>query len=125
MVGPGLNLAITKDGGSYNKLQRPQDYLMPSTHPPPPKATPPINTISPTSASKRKRDQANGTSNNKRTRLEHDDKEVGNDRTWTSSKDKPRGTDCGMRSLLPGLDDEEHTSDDGASEALAYLRDVR
>jgi hypothetical protein len=125
MAGPGLNLAVTKDGGSYNKLQRPQDYLMPSTHPPPPKAMSPANALSSTSASKRKRDHANGTSKHKRTRLEQDHEEVGNPRTWTSGREKPRSTDCGMRSLLPGLDDEEHTSDDGVSEALAYLRDVR
>jgi hypothetical protein len=31
----------------------------------------------------------------------------------------------GMRSLLPGLDDEGHSSDEGTIEALAYLRNVR
>jgi hypothetical protein len=125
MVGPGLNLAVTKDGGTYNKLQRPQDYLLASTRPPPPKATPPASTLSSTSASKRKPDHADDISKHKRTRLGHGDEKVDNPRTWTSSKERPRGIDCGMRSLLPGLDDEEYTSDDGISEALAYLRDVR
>jgi hypothetical protein len=111
---PGANLAVTKDGGTYNKLQRPQDYMMPSTHPPPkampPKEAPRANTLPETSASKRKRDQSNGTSNHKRTRVEQGGEEE---------------LHYGMRSLLPGLDDEGHSSDEGTIEALAYLRNVR
>jgi hypothetical protein len=115
MQGPGSNRAVTKDGGAYNKLQRPQNYMMSSAHPPtpkamPPKATPPTKTLSETSVGKRKYDQANGTSKHKRARVEQD----GEDETHH-----------GMRSLLPGLDDEGHTSDEGISEALAYLRGVR
>jgi hypothetical protein len=115
MLGSGSNRAVTKDGGAYNKLQRPQNYMMPSAHPPtpkamPPKATPPAKSLSETSASKRKRDQVNGASKHKRTRVEQDGEDEAHH---------------GMRSLLPGLDDEGHTSDEGISEALAYLRDVR
>jgi hypothetical protein len=110
MLGPGSNRAVTKDGGAYNKLQRPQNYMMPSSHPPTPKATPPTKPLSETSASKRKRDQVNGASKHKRARVEQDGED---------------DTHHGMRSLLPGLDDEGHTSDEGISEALAYLRNVR
>lgn len=115
MAGPGVNLAITKDGGTYNKLQRPQDYLMSAITAPPPKKLPIADTTSSTSAGKRKREHANLTSKHKRTRMEHD----------STSKERTRVIDCGMRTILPGLDDEEHSSDDSIGEALAYLRNVR
>jgi hypothetical protein len=112
-MGPGINLATTKDGGIYNKLQRPEDYLMPATAPPPllpPKNTPLADTAY---TSKRKLEHANLSTTCKRTKV------------GAASKEQCRDVDCGMKTTLPGLDDERYSSDEGTSEALAYLRDVR
>jgi hypothetical protein len=112
-MGPGINLATTKDGGTYNKLQRPEDYLMPATAPPP--LPPPKNTpLSDTAyTSKRKLEHANFSAARKRTKV------------GAASKEQCRDVDYGMKTTLPGLDDEQYSSDEGTSEALAYLRDVR
>jgi hypothetical protein len=105
----------SRHGRVWRKLQRPQDYLMSAITAPPPKKLPIADTTSSTSASKRKREHANATPKHKRTRLEQD----------STSKERTRVIDCGMRTILPGLDDEEHSSDDSIGEALAYLRNVR
>jgi hypothetical protein len=124
MAGPGVNLATTRDGGSYNKLQRPQNYLMTGTTPtPPPKALLP-EALAPTYTSKRKREDG-GLQRNQRTRLERESVETPKSRPGSTSKERSRGTECGMRTILPGLDDEGQSSDEGVSEALAYLRNVR
>lgn len=125
MVGPGVNLAITKDGGAYNKLQRPADYLALTTNAPQ-KDAPTIGGISPTSASKRKREDEDDTSIQKRTRASLDRTGRQTPRNGSGEKGKPRAAENGMRALLPGLDDDGGSSDEGSmSEALAYLRNVR
>ncbi|KAH7079245.1 hypothetical protein BKA63DRAFT_531913 [Paraphoma chrysanthemicola] len=110
MAGPGVNLAVTKDGGSYNKLQRPQDYLTVTAPVPPLEDALPVQTPESTSQFKRKREPTDGGSTSKRKRQEQD----------TSQTDP-----CGMRTTLPGLDDEDFASDDSTNDAMAYLRSVR
>jgi hypothetical protein len=125
MAGSGVNLATTRDGGSYNKLQRPENYLMPATAPaPPPKALLP-EALALTYTSKRKREHDGGVQRNQRTKLERESEETLRSRPGSTSKERSRGTECGMRTILPGLDDESHSSDEDVSEALAYLRSVR
>jgi hypothetical protein len=118
MAGAGVNLATTKDGGSYNKLQRPTDYLMSSAIPPPKNAITP-ETQNSTTASNRKRKHTDTTTSQKRTKTEQQSAQFGEDR------EESHNTGSGMRAMLPGLDDHEYSSDDGTSEALAYLRNVR
>jgi hypothetical protein len=124
-MGPGVNLATTKDGGTYNKLQRPLDYLMSPTAPPPP--PPPKNTplADTTCASKRKLEHANFAPTSKRTRTGEDSTRVRSLQSGIASKEQSRVLDCGMKTTLPGLDDERYSSDEETSEALAYLRNVR
>lgn len=112
MASRGVNSAVTKDGETYNKLQRPEDYLIPTTSRPQP-----IVAASPlaTHPSKRKRGQDAATGS-KRVRAEHG---VAQPNIWG-----PVG-ECGMRTMLPGVDDDEQLSDDSTREALAYLRSVR
>ncbi|KAH7078550.1 hypothetical protein FB567DRAFT_572061 [Paraphoma chrysanthemicola] len=110
MAGSGVNLAVTKDGGSYNKLQRPQDYLTASAPVPPLEDALPVETPESTSQFKRKREPTDGSSTSKRKRQVQD----------TSQLDS-----CGMRTTLPGLDDEDFASDDSTNDAMAYLRSVR
>jgi hypothetical protein len=124
MAGSGVNMATTKDGGSYNKLQRPENYLISSTAPtPPPKALLP-EVLASTHTNKRKREDG-GSQRNQRTRLEREPVEMLKSRPGSTSKERSRGLECGMRSILPGLDDEGQSSDEGVREALAYLRNVR
>jgi len=113
------NLAVTKDGQAYNKLQRPDNYLDPATPLPPslPAATPPT-----THSSKRKLGK-DATPGNKRFKANGDRAYPAYDRTRLGASGPPN--DCGMRTMLPGLDDEEQLSDDSMNEALAYLRGVR
>jgi hypothetical protein len=119
MASYGSNLAVTKDGETYNKLQRPDDYHL-STN----VSLPPLDPIYPsaTRPSKRKRDHHAATGS-KRHRGD------GSSMHPSDGKDRSRVSgpvgDCGMRTFLPGLDDQEQLSDDSTSEALAYLRSVR
>jgi hypothetical protein len=123
MVGPGVNNAVTKDGGAYNKLQRPQDYLMSTTTPPPPKSATHIAAPSPPFASKRKHENVGNALKYKRPRLEQEEKGNENPRAWAANK-PARRTKFGIQLELPGLD-EDCSSDEGIGEALAYLREVR
>lgn len=124
MAGPGVNLATTKDGGAYNKLQRPADYLALTANAPPRDASSTESTP-PTSASKRKRESEEDATEPKRTRASLDHKGP-KPRHGSGEKGKPRVTESGMRALLPGLDEDGGSSDEGSmSEALAYLRNVR
>ncbi|KAH7381668.1 hypothetical protein BKA66DRAFT_570794 [Pyrenochaeta sp. MPI-SDFR-AT-0127] len=112
MATTNLNFAVTKDGETYNKLQRPDDYLTsPTSHPPPRIAT----TFLPGHQNKRKRGQ-NDASGNKRMKEEHN-----------LSRPNNGGPvrECGMRAMLPGVDDDEQHSDNSTNEAIAYLRSVR
>jgi hypothetical protein len=110
MAGPGVNLAVTKDGGSYNKLQRPQDYLTVTTPAPPLEDALPVEAPESTSQVKRKREPTDSSFTSKRKRQEQD-----------MSQTDP----CGMRTTLPGLDDDDFASDDSTNDAMAYLRSVR
>jgi hypothetical protein len=125
MAGPGVNLAITKDGGTYNKLQRPDNYLTSTTPLPPPKKQPLADHIPSTGAIKRKHEHADPASKYKRTRVGQDRSHGDTSDTWAAGKERLRGVENGMRTMLPGLDDEQHSVDGDIDEALAYLRDVR
>ncbi|KAJ8110705.1 hypothetical protein OPT61_g6512 [Boeremia exigua] len=118
MAGGRANLAVTKDGETYNKLQRPDDFLDDSG-----------------AANGRKRERAvidrptaGPTSGNKRTKTHHDGSTAN---SISSSDDRHHYgsaaaiAECGMRFTLPIDDEEAYGSDDSLGEALAYLRSVR
>jgi hypothetical protein len=111
----GVNLAVTKDGETYNKLQRPDGYLT-STQPP---SIPPP-TASPAAHGGKRKCAQEEVPDVKRARIE---------RSAAQSKKRPRAIDSyqeyGTRTVLPGLDGEEQSSDESTSEALAYLHSVR
>lgn len=136
MTSSGVNLAVTKDGGSYNKLQRPDDFLASMSRPTPTESL--VAATPPAMQGKRKRDEADSTnvpvmnqvSGSKRTRMTKSAAQLNAGRNLVDSNDRSRGfgpaRDCGMRTTLPGLDDEDaQLSDESMSEALAYLRSVR
>lgn len=116
MASPRRNLAVTTDGETYNKLRRPDDYLTSTTPCLPPL---PIQFDASSSKRKRGRDSAPGNKRSKMSSNYHGAFEDG---------DHSRGLgsikDCGMRTMLPGLD-EELPSDDPMGEAVAYLQSVR
>jgi hypothetical protein len=130
----GVNLAVTRDGGTYNKLQRPDDYVeaLVSNSLPGEIAVP--ATSSAANSHKRKLEDA-------------DNSDAASDDEPESKRPKEEGAaesapikakpisvdprrirrrvhDCGMQSMFPELDDDE-SSDDATVEALAYLRNVR
>lgn len=121
MAGPRTNLAVTKDGETYNKLQRPDDFLNQSA--------------APKQANERKRERgaldapvAELFAVNKRAKTQH----VGpTTRALQPSNDRQQYrsggaiADCGMRTTLPIDDEEAQYSDDSLGDALAYLRSVR
>ena len=111
----GVNLAITKDGATYNKLQRPNGYLT-STQP----SSIPSLTASPAVTSGKRKFAQEQVPEVKRARIEHN---------TAHSKKGSRVLDSyqeyGTRTVLPGLDGEEQLSDESTSEALAYLHSVR
>ncbi|KAH3950230.1 hypothetical protein HBH98_025790 [Parastagonospora nodorum] len=123
MAGSGVNQAVTKDGGAYNKLQRPQDYLMSTSTPPPRKHTTHLGPPAPPFSSKRKHDKADNSIQHKRAKLAQTEDGNANAGSWTANKSSRR-TKFGIQVELPGLD-EDGSSDDGIGEALAYLREVR
>jgi hypothetical protein len=114
MAGPRANLAVTKDGGSYNKLKRPADLL--STAPPA------------TGAIERERTQdvspAGRQPGNKRARTNN----TSHGSEYKDEDDHTRGNvaECGMRETLP-LGDEEYDEEElrPDDDALAYLLSVR
>lgn len=105
MATSGANLAVTKDGGAYNKLRRPDDYLMGATAPIPP---PLPAARGPEKSNKRKWEQ-----------------EVAPGVKRPRPENNKYGEDTGMRTILPSFEDEGHSSDESTNEALAYLRNVR
>ena len=119
MAGPRANLAVTKDGGAYNRLQRPDNFLDES--------------VALNKGNERKRERAvdrpitGPTSGNKRAKT-HPIESTNN--IFQPSDDKHRYrsagsvAECGMRMTLP-IDEEAQYSDDSLGEALAYLRSVR
>lgn len=124
MAGPGINLATTRDGEAYNKLQRPpQDYLASTAPPLPPSKPLQVDAYSSLS-NKRKRD-AFLTPGQKRSRLAQAKADGTNSLRRGAGRERVRNADCGMQVTLPGLDDEGLFSDDSTGDAIAYLRTVR
>ncbi|KAF2856565.1 hypothetical protein T440DRAFT_494403 [Plenodomus tracheiphilus IPT5] len=117
------NLAVTKDGETYNKLSRPDDYLT-STTPLLPPLSPAVRPV--VQSTKRKhggRDVTIGSNTNKR---------VKNESTSTDANEhvnvlrKPGlSNNYGMRTILPGDDDDVDLMGDSINEAVTYLRSVR
>jgi hypothetical protein len=114
-----FNLAVTKDGETYNKLQRPNDYLV-SAPPNLPIMSP---SPSPLHTGKRKCDQDDAPGS-KRARTE-----CKTTQKSTHGKSRSRTQDSAHeldpRTVLPVLEGEEQLSDEDMREALAYLRNVR
>lgn len=121
MAGPRANLAVTKDGGTYNKLQRPDDLFDEST--------------AMRKTNERKRDRAavdrsivGPASGNKRAKAQHSGPAPAAPQSSSDSRQyrsaAPVG-ECGMRMTLPIDEEEAQYSDDSMGEALAYLRSVR
>jgi hypothetical protein len=125
MVAPGINLATTKDGEAYNKLQRPPETYLSSTAPPLPPTRPSPFDTSPAGLAKRKRDHSNAASGHKRTRLGQDKALTNGSVAAPEDQDEHRSMDYGMRTMLPSFDQDEHSSDESMGEAMAYLRSVR
>lgn len=116
MAGPRANLAVTKDGETYNKLQRPDNFLEK------PAALVPAN------ERKRERTATGSASSNKRSKMQHSES-TANSSQSSSDKHQNRSagpiSECGMRMTLPIDEAEGEYSDDSTGEALAYLRSVR
>ncbi|XPS94002.1 hypothetical protein M3J09_003328 [Ascochyta lentis] len=119
MAGARANLAVTKDGEAYNKLQRPDFFVE--------------NFAALNKTNERKRERAAfdrsvacPTPGNKRAKTHHTESMANK---LQSRHDKYQHhsagpvSECGMRMTLP-IDEEEY-SDDSMGEALAYLRSVR
>jgi hypothetical protein len=119
MAGPGVNLATTKDGEAYNKLQRPPQHYLASTAPPRPAAASPVPPF------KRKSDSAYPTPSQKRSRVEQEKGQGPNSLLVAAGRERVRDAASGMQVMLPGVDDEGHSSDGSTCDAIAYLRDVR
>ncbi|KAF2642972.1 hypothetical protein P280DRAFT_467081 [Massarina eburnea CBS 473.64] len=131
MSRPGVNLAITADGETYNKLRRPDDFVASLAKPSPSEPAPAKPSVG--ESSKRKHDEAEISDSgsdkepeSKRAREEHIRKPVAAEKTLVPD---PRRIsrpirECGMQSMFPGLDDDD-SADDSTQDALAYLRGVR
>ena len=121
MAGPRTNLAVTKDGEAYNKLQRPSDFLDQSV------------ALKLPNERKRERGALNTPAagplpGSKRAKTQH----VGplaKDVQPSDRRNQYRGggaiADCGMRTTLPIDEEEAQHTDDSCGDALAYLRSVR
>jgi hypothetical protein len=120
MAASRVNLAVTKDGEAYNKLQRPDDYLI--SVPPDQR---PSTTASPSTlhTGKRKCDQ-NDEPGSKRARAERNiTQKLTHNKGRSRTQDSASELDA--RTVLPVLDGEGQLSDDDTNEAQAYLRSVR
>lgn len=120
MAGPRANLAVTKDGEAYNKLQRPDDYF--------------DRSAVANQANERKRERtaidksfAHSDSGNKRTKTHHTGSVASASQSSTDRHQyRSAGliSECGMRMTLP-IDEGDENLDNSMGEALAYLRSVR
>ena len=122
MAGPRTNLAVTKDGEIYNKLQRPNDFLH--------------QAAASKQANERKREYEDvdtpvvgSSTGSKRAKTQptgHASKvaQSPNDRSGQHRGGGPMA-ECGMRTTLPIDEEEAQYSDDSLGDALAYLRNVR
>lgn len=122
MAGPRTNLAVTKDGEIYNKLQRPNDFLHQSA--------------ASKQANERKREHgdvdtpvAGSSTGSKRAKTQHAGlaSKVAPSSSDRSGQHRGGGSmaECGMRKTLPIDEEEAQYSDDSLGDALAYLRSVR
>jgi hypothetical protein len=116
----GVNLAVTVDGGPYNKLRRPDQLLGP------PIASPPSKAPSPTAASaeKRKREDnefidsaGNAQAHIKRQRATTGLRKPGRSGNHRTTKDAP--------GRLPVSEDERSSDDECTVQARAFLRGAR
>jgi hypothetical protein len=120
MAGPRTNLAVTKDGGTYNKLQRPNNLF---------------DGLTASKANERKRERAAvdvptpvSSLGNKRAKKQHSGSTAA---ALSVSNDGPQYRngapvgECGMRMTFPIDEEDAQDSDDSLGEALAYLRSVR
>ena len=117
MAGARANLAVTKDGESYNKLQRPDSLF--------------DKPAALKQANERKRERAvvdrpiaDTGSGNKRAKTRHVDLAANKSQSLHDEHRAEAVSECGMRMTLP-IDEEEQHSDDSTAEALAYLRSVQ
>lgn len=121
MAGPRTNLAVTKDGGTYNKLQRPNNLF--------------DDELTASKANERKRERAAVDAptsvprlDNKRAKIQHSGPKTA---AFSVSNDSPKYRsgapvgECGMRMTFPIDEEDAQDSDDSLGEALAYLRSVR
>jgi hypothetical protein len=130
----GINMAVTKDGGTYNKLRRPDDFLAATTTRPSPVEELDSPSVSTGDLNKRKLEQAEISDSEYEDEPEAKRQKDGQVFKASLTSQKPLATDprrikrpvrdCGMQSMFPGMDDED-SSDEGTKEALAYLRSVR
>ncbi|KAI8937571.1 hypothetical protein NX059_005286 [Plenodomus lindquistii] len=119
------NLAVTRDGETYNKLSRPDDYLT-STTPLLPPLSPAVRPLAQSNKRKRGRDATVNSKSSKRTKDaevstcldDNADKRDKKDKWWSTG-------DYGMRTILPGVDDDVESTEGSIDEAMAYLRSVR
>lgn len=122
MASTHKNLAVTREGETYNKLSRPSDYLI-STTPLLPPLSPAARPSAPANKRKRGREGTTGSNGSKRIK---DEKAFGNlnhdaavlDESWSAKS-------YGMRTILPGGEDEVELTGESTNEAMAYLRSVR
>jgi hypothetical protein len=129
MSEPGVNLAVTTDGETYNRLRRPDDYIASLTEPSPKDPAYTRPTIS--ESSKRKLDDADISDSGKEPESKRP-KETQLRKPMASQKplvaDPHRISrpmkENGMQSMFPGVDGDE-SSDEDTQDALAYLRSVR
>jgi hypothetical protein len=133
MATPGVNMAITEDGASYNKLKRPDDFMTPIAMP----SKEDVPALVPVDSAKRTLDEAEF--NDEEAHDGHDSKRSRVHDTPTNAnssnklfvaqtrarKRQPLNMETGMHSMFPGMLDEGEFSDEDTVEALAYLRSVR
>ena len=120
MAGPRTNLAVTKDGGTYNKLQRPDNLF---------------DELTASKANERKRERAAVDAptsvsrlENKRAKTQHSGSTAAALSISNNSPQYRSGApvgECGMRMTFPIDEEDAQDSDDSLGEALAYLRSVR
>ena len=134
MSRPGVNLAVTSDGGAYNKLRRPDDLVAGLTS----QALNEEGSVPamPSAANSYKRKIGAADITDSDSDGEPERKRSKEERVFEAShatakpiaadprRVKRPVRDCGMQSMFPGLDEEE-SSDETTMEALAYLRSVR
>ncbi|KAF2752274.1 hypothetical protein M011DRAFT_482987 [Sporormia fimetaria CBS 119925] len=122
MAPAGVNVTVTDDGATYNKLRRPDDFLT-SQVPPKPELEFAKRTVDQAGLEdgetqeppKRFRRAKKSSTQNGSPKI-FDPAQV---RVYTASED------TGMHSMFPGMLDEAEQSDEETNAAIAYLRSVR